>query len=124
MTITKESLKSYHTKQLLSALRKCCVNQQQLDEWYGPIPEYNDIENVRVREALLQMREDFGKYRDKPTYEQTRIVDAHCFGLDDCVGSTITIAELKQELATREHVLNKIEAKELRRAKARAKKNR
>ena len=104
-TIDKELLKVLHTKQLLRALRKCCVDQHMLNLWYPPDGELS-------------------KFRDKELFEREHTAAATCFGYEDYVGSSITIADLKAELATREHVPNKVEAKEIRRAKAKAKKNR
>lgn len=118
MTITKESLKSYHTKQLLNALRKCCIDQRQLDD----SALYNfDNDGEYIKECGLSWN-DF----DKHEIYQRSIVPPEALGHLSSEGwaSVVTIAELKQELSLREHVMNKLEAKELRREKAKAKKNR
>lgn len=109
MIITKEYLKSLHTKQLLNALRRCCVNQEQLDE------AFDNADDRDSRELT-----------NKQLFECTHAVPVQAFGHDEHEGwtSVVTIAELKQELSTREHVMNKLEVKEARRAKAKLQKNR
>jgi hypothetical protein len=114
--IGPEILKSLHTKQLLKALRKSCVAQEQLDaryfEFHDGDPDVARMHNVEP-----------GSY-NKDAYYKNHAVAATCFGYDDYIGSTITVADLKAELAIREHVPNKIEAKKIRQEKAKARKNR
>jgi hypothetical protein len=57
---------------------------------------------------------------EKPTY-----VNAQFFGYEPYgVISNITLEQMRAELATREHVPNKVEAKKIRQEKAKAKRNR
>lgn len=100
--IKKEFLKGMKTRFLLKVLRKSCVNQEQLNSWYGwkPAPDAPD--------PVIPLKAD---------YEKKALVPSFAFGYEDYVESEVTLADLKAELSTREHVPNKIEAKALRKAK-------
>lgn len=104
--IKKEMLKDMKTRHLLKALRKSCVTQEQLDAWYAT-----------VKSELPELSEEMKPTINKADYERSTRVPARAFGYEDYVGCDVTIADLKAELSTREHVPNKIEAKVLRREK-------
>jgi hypothetical protein len=112
MTLTAEMLPKFHTRQLLIALRKCCVSdagiQNVFERDYDGDPEY---------------AKTWGFERDKSKIYAKEIVPPRALGYDDYCGSTITVADLKAELAKRPHVPNKQESKALRQAKAQAGKN-
>jgi hypothetical protein len=115
--IDREFLKKLHTKQLFNAMRKCCVSQEQLD--------YNfDVECDGSMDP--EYAKSCGATTNKDEYYKKFVAPPEAFGYDPREGwtSEVTIADLKAELSIREHVPNKIEAKEIRRAKARAKRNR
>ncbi len=104
--IQKEMMKGMKTRHLLKALRKCCVSQEQLDAWAS-----------LVRTQLPELSEEMAPTINKAEYEKQARVPARAFGYEDYVGCDVSIADLKAELSTREHVPNKIEAKVLRREK-------
>ncbi len=107
--IKKEALKDMKTRFLLKALRKCCVSQEQLDSWYAT-----------VKADMPELSEEMKPTINKSDYERKTHVPARCFGYEDYVGCDVTIADLKAELSTRPHVPNKIESRELRKAKNKA----
>lgn len=78
-----------------------CVSDEQLQK-------END---ARMAHNLVPMYTSKKKY-----YEQAR-VDPLVLGYDEYTRVDVTVAELKAELSTREHVPNKQESKALRKAK-------
>lgn len=98
-----KDLKKYHTRHLLNALQE-----------------------FRVYNTVSQM---YDYYSEQEIY--TTGPNFYCGKRDgefivylDHMTDPVTEDELKAELATREHIPNKIEAKELRRVKAKAQRNR
>lgn len=101
-----EFLKQLHTRKLLKVLRKTCVSQEQLDAWYLDV--YGGFEDLAEKAGFTPVKSE---------YEKRANIPAEVFGFEDWVQSEVTLADLKAELATRPHVPNKIEAREIRKAK-------
>ncbi len=77
-------------------------------------PEWDPVAYLKAQHtrALLEIRRQCYAF----DYDQTSI--------DDFGACVVTIDQVKAELATREHIPNKAEAKEIRRKKAHDKRNR
>lgn len=105
MTITANVLSKLHTKVLLNALQSARRTQSHLATIIDRIVEERGLAHV-----------------EQPT---EGLAPVEAIDLGDCWGEpcTVTIAELKAELAKRPHVPNKQEAKAIRQAKAQANKN-
>jgi hypothetical protein len=105
MTITVDSLKKMHTRALLKALWKECVSDEQYQKY---------------RRECLDRCEPI-EYASKDDYYKKHTVASTSFGYyeEQRIVSKVTVADLKAELALREHVPNKQESKVLRREKQR-----
>jgi hypothetical protein len=101
--ITVAFIKRLHTKLLLKALRQVCVSAEQLNQ-------------LNATRTTLELPQDLN-LTSIETYNKTHGVDASAFGYEDYMGSEITIADLKAELALRPHVPNKQESIALRKEK-------
>lgn len=99
--LTVDDLRRFGTRQLLRALRRSCASDEQ-------------IEKINVDRAWA-LRPSLEAYADKATYYEHTQVDARTLGYRE---TTVTIAQLKAELARRPHVPNKREARKVRRQKA------
>jgi ssDNA-binding Zn-finger/Zn-ribbon topoisomerase 1 len=109
-TVTKVDLAKFHTKQLLNVMRMHHRNNAQLDRYAQE--NYGGDSDIAA---------GFGeKIHDRESLYEVRTIDPVCFGLpeNDKTHEPVTIAQLKAELATREHVPNKKEAKMIRQDKA------
>jgi len=103
VSITAKDLKRMHTRVLLKALRYSCAFDQQL---------------IKINfDRAMFMLPPIDAYTSKEKYYEQAYVQPRAFGYDDYVDVQVTIAELKNELATREHIPNKQESIQLRKAK-------
>lgn len=105
--ITAASLPRLHTKVLLRALRLCCIDDKQLEAWSQHAHDTNAPEPPLPKKELYV----------------NKCVDAWSLGFEYNMGSTVTMDELKKELAKRPHVPNKQESKAIRKEKALAGRN-
>lgn len=103
MSITAADLKRFDTRVLLRALRLSCASDQQLQK----------INDDRATFGLPPI----DAFTSKEKYYEQAYVESRAFGYPDYFPIEITIAQLKNELATRGHVPNKQESIELRKAK-------
>lgn len=103
MPLTPDDLPRFHTKHLLSALRKSCATDDQVCQ----------VNIDRAKHSLPPL----SHFASKEAYYEQAQVYSRAFGYDDNVGCTITIKQLKDELAKRPHVPNKHESREKRRAR-------
>jgi hypothetical protein len=111
MIIKPSDLKKIHTKVLLNALRSARANEDNQEKIV------NNIISIRgYTIGFYQRGCDRVKLHKRP--DEDIIIDI------DHSGGKVSVAELKAELAMREHVPNKIEAKKIRQDKAHAKRNR
>jgi hypothetical protein len=113
MMITVQMLKSMHTKTLLKVLnifRRSSV----------PIRSQAELDLIWERDfsSSPELAGFAGFIRDRDELHKRTYLTPKMFGYED-YGCTceVTIADLKNELATREHVPNKKEAKQLRKKK-------
>ena len=103
MTVTAKRLPKLHTKVLLKALQSTRAFSSNIDRI---------IESVCVERGLNVVEQPSQDELDKKT-----IVDGFLIGGFYPEESTVTVAQLKAELAKREHVPNKQESIALRKAK-------
>jgi|ERR1039457_2895310 hypothetical protein len=117
--ITAAILKNIHTKVLLKALRSTRAHQSHTNKIIAQ-EAFDDEWRDATDDDVEARGTPFLNLKDTES-----IVDAYLLGYvyDDHTPSSITVAQLKSELATREHVPNKLEAKEIRKKKALAGKN-
>jgi hypothetical protein len=109
-------LKKIHTKVLLNALRSARAHEDNQERIVNEI--------MFNRGYKISWNEKKGRDWIKLTLRPDKDIIVELMN-DRYIGeSAITVADLKAELDTREHIPNKIEAKAIRQEKARAKKNR
>jgi hypothetical protein len=106
MTITRDDLKRLHTRQLLNALRDVRTQISQANHSFRQMDEQRPITTFLSEVEVCT--------------DENSVVEAYLLGRTHDEGSEVTVVDLKAELATREHVPNKQEAKEIRRKKAQA----
>lgn len=110
--ITAKHLKNIHTKVLLRALRQTRARNSSEIRLLESIADARGIKFSELHSVTDEMLDDY-----------RRIVDAYSLGANFLEPSSVTITQLKAELATREHVPNKKESVVLRKAKQKAGRN-